>query len=506
MVTTHRPAVDTAVAFLKQRVTEGRLKGQSRLPTVRVMARAAGVSPVTMLRAVADIKEAENLESAPSRGLRIKDIDGQQTAFIEQGRNHVTQRTKVRIIEDLRSGHHPFGRRLPPVKECAARYGCCVTTLRRAFDDLVGQDILKRDGRGYSVPGSTPGSFGRIVVLFALSDPDGMLLFTIPRQETYVTVLEQECVRAGLSLHISGCHHTDRGLAATPASGGFTPVCGGPDRIAGYIIWAAGLSHEFIRNLVADLAPARRPIAVLDESTGLPPMARPPLTPLRVWNMPVNLEPGVAMGRHLARLGHRRIAFIWGQDSAGWADSRREGVCAGAAGTDPDTAVVNFHADTYTPAATQSLRDQAQVEFKEMTSLLQKRGRVSFSSSFGVRSENAMYMEIRRELLARCLDPLLRRALADRSITAWVGANDEYATTAMQFLRNNRRRIPGDIALAGFDNSPAAVYAGLTSYDFGGDAAMHAMMEFIVRPASPLLRAGNDVTVVNGYVRIRETA
>ena len=120
--------------------------------------------------------------------------------------------------------------------------------------------------------------------------------------------------------------------------------------------------------------------------------------------------------------------------------------------------------------------------------------------------EWAFVQNVRRELIRKQFTEHFRRLARDRSITAWVGLNDEIAIEALIYLRSNDVRVPGDISLMGFDDSIEAGFQGLTSYCFNGASAMHLMAEYIVRPDSPLMRAGNGKPVIiKGFVHERAT-
>ena len=80
---------------------------------------------------------------------------------------------------------------------------------------------------------------------------------------------------------------------------------------------------------------------------------------------------------------------------------------------------------------------------------------------------------------ARAMSEILARR-RDRP-TAVFGANDMLAVGAMVFARSAGLSVPGDIAIAGFDDIPAAKLLGLTTvrqpeFDLGALAA-HTLVE-----------------------------
>ena len=81
--------------------------------------------------------------------------------------------------------------------------------------------------------------------------------------------------------------------------------------------------------------------------------------------------------------------------------------------------------------------------------------------------------------------------------------NDFDAIGCLDFLESRGIAVPHQIAVVGFDDSPDAIYHQLTSYNFGGDAIMHAIVEHIINPTvSP---PGKNGLSFDGYIMERRT-
>jgi DNA-binding LacI/PurR family transcriptional regulator len=74
------------------------------------------------------------------------------------------------------------------------------------------------------------------------------------------------------------------------------------------------------------------------------------------------------------------------------------------------------------------------------------------------------------------------KAIADRSITAWICANDEIAIPALNYLSSCKIKVPDEIAVIGFDNHPFAFEAGLSSFDFDIPNIIRQALGFITYP------------------------
>lgn len=85
-------------------------------------------------------------------------------------------------------------------------------------------------------------------------------------------------------------------------------------------------------------------------------------------------------------------------------------------------------------------------------------------------------------LLEHRLTGVYRRALAMQDITAWVCANDEVGLSALRFLKDVRVAVPRRLCVVGFDNSPAAVLLGLSSFDYAAAAVARTALEVVLAP------------------------
>jgi hypothetical protein len=97
--------------------------------------------------------------------------------------------------------------------------------------------------------------------------------------------------------------------------------------------------------------------------------------------------------------------------------------------------------------------------------------------------------------VGNAVEQLLLKVVEDRSITAWVCANDNIAIMAYRFLTEKGLRIPQDISLAGFDNSAESLRYELTTYDFNMPAIIRAMLDFLLWPSRMCIsrRGVNDI-------------
>jgi DNA-binding LacI/PurR family transcriptional regulator len=124
---------------------------------------------------------------------------------------------------------------------------------------------------------------------------------------------------------------------------------------------------------------------------------------------------------------------------------------------------------------------------------------------FTVMREAAIGMALYKADQAQ-INPLLERAFADKSVTAWVMANDGMAFRALRFLERAGIRVPQDISILGFDNVPESFEMKLTTYDFSLSSIVHRMLWFILHPDLRRGKCSKNLEEVEGVIVERGTA
>jgi DNA-binding LacI/PurR family transcriptional regulator len=217
------------------------------------------------------------------------------------------------------------------------------------------------------------------------------------------------------------------------------------------------------------------------------------------------------MGRFLAALGHRNVAFLAPHDSPQWCMNRLAGLRQ-ALGVQISSAEVRTFA-----SPGHALRDAA----------LRVRGDAAQVSSFAA-SESGTVHAAKARGIARALltaaDDLSRVAqiarqagspgvvsydqvLRDRSMTAWVGANDSIALGALRFLAGRGVRVPGDLTVVGFDDTEEAFLQQLTSYNFNAPAVMQSMLDHVLGYGRQRRsRTMPESVEIEGYIAQRGTS
>ncbi|MBD3244189.1 MAG: GntR family transcriptional regulator [Chitinivibrionales bacterium] len=432
------------------------------------MADEAHVGMVTMARAVGILKQKGILETARGRGISLAGHSepGLVTPSSDrQNRPEILQRA---ITRDILNGAWGPGEKMPSIKELKARYGTGYATLKKALASLIQSNAVQPFRGGFKVPGISHQGKRNSVVLIAGATPAGDLVQYTSWTLDNLRVLDRGCADANLRLTIAPINIATRQLLAPE---GMDTLERGLLSALGFVVITTGLAEEAVLRTIARISKKGRPIAMLAEDRTTRFSSLPMRQPRPVqFSYEQGDKPGYLVGSYLLRHGHKRIAYIsplHGKDN--WSAQRLHGLrrCYSDAGY-PE-AVTSFVADDV------PLLGSVHKMHKDM------RAKLTVLESMRTSLPQISNL-MQREMIRAPLTLLLQKALQSSDITAWVAANDNTALECMDFLKERGIRVPHEISVMGFDNSPEGLYANLTSYSFNGHRAMLAMLQHIVRP------------------------
>ncbi len=483
------PALDRAVDHLRRCIGRMAQSGEHTLPGIRTLARQAKVSLVTMWKAVQVLRQRGVLRTVSQGRVLVgdaaADIDTVPPAPRRPSvpRVHRWVTVKERIARDILAGRFGSEGIVPAIGELRIRYGTGHATLRTALESLLADSLLERYGRGFRVTFSTRGDSFTTVVFVGRARTMDMMTDLAPRSRHLWRALESRCSHCGVGLLVTSVEDMlERPARAAGQHGsGVT---------AGYVVRNLDLPAQPAKRLLSTLLSAGRPVALADELGGVESLTRyAPSRRLRVFSLAHSVSAGQELGRYLLSRRHRRVAFL-SPYAANWSTNRLQGLRAAYEQAGLADAVRPFVggelADDF------ALRDRARSSrsFADLCAALRAFRRSAnpvSDETDDAFSRDPAFTYVLRHVMEGIMEPLFGTALADSSITAWVGANDAVALAALRFLDRTRSRgrahAAARISVAGFDNTFEAMAAGLTSYDFNVGALADAMVRHVLGPA-----------------------
>jgi DNA-binding transcriptional regulator YhcF (GntR family) len=496
-----KPGIQKAVDFIKYGIAS-RSFGHI-LPTIKSLAQAADVSFVTMWKAVDCLKkQGVILRSKQGPRFRVKTklpksykgtSPGCGMADLFQNVDTVESLWKKmlsRLKQDILTGRFHLGQPLPSLKELQGQYGVSYPTLKKALHTLSNEGIIKTFRRGYIVPSLAKSESTARIVAIGCGWEDGTLWID-HQDKNYFRILESECIQSKISLDIV-VYCRQNGVLCFIDTITRQPYYLSNDNILSIAVIVANLEIP-PEEVLAKLVSFKKSIAVLDVVGGWDVSSRMANNYyLQFFTVTTSKFPPRQVGQYLLSLGHTNIAFMSPFHKALWSVQRHNGVREIYRDAGLRDSVHSYVLDQF--AFQWDFLQEDHDNQEDIKSLIaaydkwQKYANSEFFRKFGHISYNiSKYLTewncATGEIYYRMV-PLFRKALENKTITAWVTANDYTATLALDYLKENKIRVPEDLSIISFDNTLDAMENQLTSYDFNLNGIVSIILRYALRPSS----------------------
>jgi DNA-binding LacI/PurR family transcriptional regulator len=386
----------------------------------------------------------------------------------------------AQLRRELLAGSLAQGAPLPPMKAMCAVYDTCHSVIRRSLDALEDEGLITRSKRTYRPAGlARTGPTGTLVVVTPSSPTDIDLAGTSWSRALW-QALERESSRQGLSLAVETFDPSRPEVSLSAAGLG--------ERLRDRaVLGAAVLLGNYaypLREQLADLLSGfHQPLAVIEEHGHypLPPSLRQ-RPRCAVFSIGLAARDGELLGRHLLQLGHRRAVCFSVVKQSLWAQNRAAGVATAFADAGLGGQVANLTLPGYERFEDIFARIEQSPDYRQIADGVERfaRRRLPSGERMGVfRGFLQIVPFMFTQFLPAEMEALFREAAGDRSATAWVAANDLVGIMALEFLRRSGVAAPGNVSVAGFDDSVESFRAGLTSYNFNVEAVVRAVLSHV---------------------------
>lgn len=422
---------------IERALFEGRRRG-GKLPSVRELARRFGASPQTVHKAIANLAARGVLHVLPRKGAfwgATPDPEPGNLLKIP----HWMQ-VRERLLDDIRKGaFHPH-REMPSRKEMAGLYGIPRKRLSALVDEFVSSGILRRSGRGLTLPPPLARPSQSVVLAVVRCDARGRIILETEREADFLKSLRREALEQDARVNVVGYHESE-------GSGTFLDPRGGacrPQDLPGVVVGCVA-STWLLRDplaMIRSLQPIKVPIAVWwEHPRDRFPARWPRESPLAGYDLSFGKSPGIEVGRRLLAEGFREVAFVSPYHGNDWSRSRLEG-----------------------------LREAMGTEGGVVTDFVSE----AFHSPWHLRSGSEGDPE-GDMVLGRILGGFLEDPALSAS-PAWVVVNDEATAMLLDLAAERGIRIP---RLVSFDGGSLSETRRFDSFEFHNDGMVRRMFRHI---------------------------
>jgi DNA-binding FadR family transcriptional regulator len=476
-------------AALERIIGEHEESGRGALPTLRELSRLCGCSHVTLLRALQPYRVGGRVCARRGSGFTLaghpKVRCRTQARALDSP--HKWRRAARTIADDIMRDEFAAGSYLPSPKELCRSHGVCHRTLRRSLDWLQAENLVVQDRRRYLVP-LTQGSPHRTsIALISEGDSDGVVQFHPPAGHEEYYALERKCAQMGLALASVTCDLAGGRVFLRGARTSFSACLRSLDSSLGVLLRPGALSDAHVVELAQWCLQHSRPLGILND-VGALTLPRSVLNKrtVTVFDMGYLPQCGRSVGQYLLRNGHTRVAYLSNAHQRQWSMNRLSGLSEAICEAGGRTTACVLDVPSGLPT---ELRAE-QVRIREAWRLFAGLD----ASRYGIdrqrfeqvasRLERHLNWTVTDALFQQLTEPLFDRALRDRTVTAWVCANDRVAYRALRYLEKKGIAVPKALSVVAFDDSPLALEDNLSSYNFNRTQVMSAALNHLVYRAS----------------------
>ncbi len=476
--------------------------GETRLPSVRQLARQLGVSPVTILKAVRALKQEGIIEARWGKGNFIVDNKTRKTDADTYHPISISkaEKTVMAFKNDLIQGKYKTHMPLPSVKQLTSFYNVSYPTLKKALDLLCEENVIKRSGAGYCFFTARARPRTRIaVVAFGLGINSAKIV--TERECNFYRLLSAVAVENNLDMEII-CYndYLKEPKFYTPDETKFGDYLQKRE-ISGIILSSYHMkdSAECLRRLLRFNIPIS---AWVEDHRILKMMGRCGSARERLlfFDSSYSTLPGFEVGRYLIVKGHKNIAYISPFHKSPWSQNRLIGLKKAAAST-PGARIHPFVSEKYLNdySFLAEVIDEAYFEkhfnIKEITDKIRPflKDRI-----YSLKYEHDILL--RDDLIFTVCREFITKASEDESITAWVCANDHIAALITDYWNYSSVPIAKRPLLIGFDNSFKSFERHITSYEFNTYGEIRNMVDHLLYPNSYYLFNKNAPVRLSGRI------
>lgn len=500
----------TVAVAIAEMIAEGRVAESERIPTMRVLAVTLETDKNTVSRAVGLLKEKGLVVSRTGRGGGTFVCSGARQAAArfrvasDRSRGTVYTRLLRRLTEEIEGGEvRGIGVRGGFAELCDA-YAVSAPTMRKALRALTEEGLLVRRAGGYSMPRSRRSPSGDLVFVrggFRVGD----FARLNDRHTALVDGIERYAGQSGIGLKTVVYRRIEGSLFASDLPSGLLAQADfDMDRVLGIVLSPWILPAEESVRLVDAACHLGVPVSVIEESD--PSIYQGILKQhpaCRVFSLGPGRSHAETVGRYLKRKGHRAVVYLSHAAEKAASGERLAGLqqIMPTTGAGDGVREISTHLDAVAAGSRVGPK-----YLEELLADIRSKGKAENGIVNAIVSQwRHVHSEFTTEYIRQQMMPLLTQALSRTLCTAWVAFNDQLASICAAFLKQKGLRVPQDIAIVGFDNTPLTAAESITSYDFDISAIVAAAVRHCTSAPSRPGSAKNRPIEIPGFVVSRRS-
>src|ERR1035437_7004411 len=285
-----------------------RLSEDTKLPTVRALAAAWGISTRSVHEAIREGVRLGWLETRRGSGIWPKGHLPNSRPLPRVSALSIAENLR----QDIRSGKFTAGQPLPTPKDGSKLHGVHTATIRKAYGILQSQGMVDRQGHAWkvSLPQLKRTSRTSTVLCIGAAGASGKLRMESDREWDFWREIQLETIRCGLEPRLVALDDALPELD-THAFGAIVSN------------WHLADTTPLLDHLLRLRMPSA--IWVANEET-LPGTRYRSARTLWFHDLAQGREAGAIMARYVAGLGHRKISWISPFHGSSWSRNRLEGL------------------------------------------------------------------------------------------------------------------------------------------------------------------------------------
>jgi len=477
-----------AAKHLSSLIAAYRNQNISKLPSVRTIAKEAGVSYGIMWDALQQKIAQRDLIAIEGRGTFIRSLYSAHNTSEPRGNRLRKKTITAALLHDAQS--QTFGQQaiLPPIKDLQRRYMVGYRTIRSVIDDLLQHAIIEPAGRSYRLCKPTVSAAGASLLFICLGETSRPF-FHLPgsaewHYESYKQIDEYSRMRNVRLMCFTFDHHNAKvcDFLGNPAVIDRNVIA--RHNVLGIVFSLNSmLDTPAFRQFIHHLQSLNLPISYVNQDENISLQSLTTAT-ARVFSSGSSYQAGKTMATFLLHRGYSKAVYVTVYHNQPWSVSRLRGV---------SSAFEQFAHNTTLHAVTLGIENIEQknldldaMAFERISPLLEPSQEHSGLYQTALQKlyahfEKEIHTLTRVSLHESLLQQACTRAL-EYDAEVWICANDLVAAFAQQFLQRAGKSISPEISLVGFDNCLNAFADELTSYDFNIQAMVRSAIDYCINP------------------------